>query len=152
MNKVEEKLLQALNILSQLGMPEQQQNERTALCMLCLLDMTPEKSWSEAGSPLVGITPIMNWSREYYFKEYAPNTRETFRRYSIHQLLEAGVCLYNPDDPKRPVNSPKAVYQIEPTLLEVLKLYGTKAYDAAMSTYLQQNGSLAEAYAKKERW
>lgn len=149
MNKVEEKLLQALNILSQLGMPEQQQNERTALCLLCLLDMTPEKGWSEAGNPLVGITPIMDWSREHYFKAYAPNTRETFRRQSIHQLLEAGVCLYNPDDPKRPVNSPKAVYQIEPTLLEVLKLYGTKAYDAAMSAYLQQNGSLAEAYAKK---
>lgn len=31
----------------------------------------------------MGITPIMDWARKYYGKNYAPNTRETFRRQSI---------------------------------------------------------------------
>ncbi|HDR1436441.1 TPA: restriction endonuclease [Pasteurella multocida] len=129
-------------------MPRQQQNERTALCLLCLLDMTPDKSWSQAGNPLVGITPIMNWSRLYYGRNYAPNTRETFRRQSIHQFVDAGICLYNPDQPDRPVNSPCAVYQIEPNLLQVLKSYGTADYECLLDAYQQQRQTLAEMYAR----
>src|SRR5690348_11505981 len=87
-------------------MPRPQQNERTALCLLCLLDMTPDKSWSQAGNPLVGITPIMDWSRQHYGKDYAPNTRETFRRQSMHQFVDAGVCLYNPRGLTREVQHP----------------------------------------------
>lgn len=149
MTKIEEKLQQALDVLDQLGMPNQQQNERTALCLLCLLDMTPEKTWSEASNPLLGITPIMNWAKEHYLKEYAPNTRETFRRQSIHQFVDAGICLYNPDDPKRPINSPKAAYQVEPNLLAVLRLYGTESYKEALYLYLQQKRTLIEMYARE---
>ncbi|HAS04095.1 MAG TPA: restriction endonuclease [Pasteurella multocida] len=149
MSNANDKLQQALDILIQLGMPTPQQNERTALCLLCLLDMTPDKSWSQASNPLVGITPIMNWSRQYYGKDYAPNTRETFRRQSIHQFVDAGICLYNPDKPDRPVNSPYAVYQIEPNLLQVLKYYGTAHYESLLQAYQQQRKTLAEKYARE---
>lgn len=149
MSNQDDKLQQALNILVQLGMPRPQQNERTALCLLCLLDMTPDKSWSQAGNPLVGITPIMDWSRQHYGKDYAPNTRETFRRQSMHQFVDAGVCLYNPDKPDRPVNSPYAVYQIEPNLLQVLRTYGTAQYEQLLHAYQQQRQTLAEMYARE---
>lgn len=145
---IEQKLTEALSILKQLGMPRQQLNERTALCLLCLLDMQPATKWSEASDPLVGITPIMDWSREHYQKDYAPNTRETFRRQSMHQFIEAGICLYNPDKPDRPVNSPKAVYQIEPNLLDVLRTFGTNVYESEMKRFLSIRQSLAEKYAK----
>ena len=56
---------------------------------------------------MIGITPIMEFCRDYYEKEYAPNTRETFRRQTIHQFVEAGIALQNPDDPKRAINSPQ---------------------------------------------
>ena len=91
-----------------------QQNERSALCLLALLNLTKGKSWADAENPLVGITPMMEFARDNYGKQYAPNTRETFRRQTMHQLVAAGIALYNPDDPARAVNSPKAVYQIEP--------------------------------------
>ena len=149
MNNQDTKLQQAYDILVQLGMPRQQLNERTALCLLCLLDMTPEKAWNQASNPLVGITPIMNWSREHYQREYAPNTRETFRRQSMHQFIEAGICLYNPDKPDRPVNSPKAVYQIEFNLLQVLQTYGTEQYETMLQNYLQQRQTLAQMYARE---
>src|SRR5512136_610237 len=112
-----EAIAAALAILSALGLPRAQQNERSALCLLALLNLTPDKTWAQAESPLIGITPIMDWAREYYHKAYAPNTRETVRRQTMHQFVAAGIALYNPDDPKRPVNSPKAVYQIEPNTL-----------------------------------
>ena len=149
MSNQEEKLQQALGILVQLGMPRQQQNERTALCLLCLLNLTPDKQWSQAENPLVGITPIMDWSRLHYSKEYAPNTRETFRRQSMHQFVDAGICLYNPDKPDRPVNSPYAVYQIESNLLQVLRSYGSAQYEQMLNEYQQQRQTLAEQYARE---
>jgi hypothetical protein len=107
----------ARQIIISLGFPRAQQNERSALCLLALLNLTPGKAWTDAENPLVGITPIMDWAREHYDKDYAPNTRETVRRQTMHQFCDAGIALYNPDQPNRPVNSPNAVYQIEPTAL-----------------------------------
>ncbi|MGB7762741.1 MAG: hypothetical protein WBL61_23100, partial [Bryobacteraceae bacterium] len=104
------KLKEAAAILVDLDLPRAQQNERTALCLLALLNLTPAKSWSEAEAPMIGITPIMDWVREHYGKDYAPNTRETIRRQSMHQFVQAGISLYNPDKLDRPVNSPHAVY------------------------------------------
>ena len=110
-------IAEANQILIFLDLPRAQQNERSALSLLALLNLTPRKKWARSENPLMGITPIMDWAREHYQKEYAPNTRETFRRQTIHQFVDAGIALYNPDMPDRPVNSPKAVYQIEPATL-----------------------------------
>jgi hypothetical protein len=149
MSEIDKKLHQALSILIDLGLPKAQQNERTALCLLALLDMKPANTWQEAQSPLMGITPIMDWSKEYYNKDYAPNTRETFRRQSIHQFVQAGICLYNPDQPERPVNSPHAVYQIEPHLLKLIKEYESGNFKNLLSQYLETRNTLTEKYAKE---
>lgn len=115
------KITDALQVLGELGMPRAQRNDRSALCLLALLDLTQDKTWAEAGNPLVGITPMMEFARDNYGKRYAPNTRETFRRQTMHQLVAAGIALYNPDNPRRPVNSPNAVHQIEPDTLTLLR-------------------------------
>jgi hypothetical protein len=142
-------LEEALDILAELGMPKGQINERSAYCLLALLNLTPEKSWTQAESPLMGITPIMNFCREHYGKVYAPNTRETFRRSTMHQFVEAGIALHNPDNPARPVNSPKSVYQIEPTTLELLRKFGTPEWESSLQTYLKKRTTLAKRYAKE---
>ena len=139
----------ALQILIQLGLPRAQQNERSALCLLALLDLAPSKKWKQAKNPLIGITPIMDWAREHYQKDYAPNTRETVRRQSMHQFVSAGIAAYNPDNPSRSVNSPKAVYQIEPEALALLKTYGTKAWKENVAVYLAQHKTLTARYAKE---
>ena len=41
--------------------------------------------------------------------------------------VDAGVAVYNPDRPDRPVNSPAAVYQIEPSTLALLRSFDTRA-------------------------
>ncbi|EKM2760924.1 restriction endonuclease, partial [Escherichia coli] len=139
----------AQQIIASLGLPRAQQNERSALCLLALLNLTPGKAWSDAENPLMGITPIMNWVREHYGKVYAPNTRETFRRQSMHQFCAAGVTLYNPDKPDRPVNSPKAVYQIEPAALSMLRTFGSPAWHDSLTTYLAERETLVTRYAKE---
>lgn len=139
----------AQKILIELGLPSAQQNERSALCLLALLNLTPGKSWSDAENPLMGITPIMDWVREFYAKDYAPNTRETFRRQSMHQFCDAGIALYNPDKPDRPVNSPKAVYQIEPATLALLRTFSTQQWPDNLAAYLAKRETLVARYAKE---
>lgn len=139
----------ALNILISLGLPKAQQNERSALCLLALLNLTPRKSWIKAENPLIGITPIMDWARTHYKKDYKPNTRESVRKQTMHQFVDAGLALYNPDKPDRPVNSPKAVYQIEPTTLDLLRTFGTLKWQNKLKAYLTHRETLIFRYAKE---
>lgn len=148
MDKTYNKNIQeALEILNALDLPRAQQNERSALCLLALLNLTPEKTWAQAESPLMGITPMMEFSRDHYGKDYAPNTRETFRRQTMHQFVAAGLALYNPDDPGRAVNSPKAVYQIEPEALALLQTYGGPLWGKVLERYLSVRETLVARYA-----
>lgn len=152
MNKRQKRIADANQILVLLGLPAAQQNDRSALCLLALLDLTHDKNWSDAAAPLMGITPIMDWVHEHYQKQYAPNTRETFRRQTMHQFMEAGIVLYNPDKPDRPVNSPHAVYQIEPTTLKLLRSFGKKTWRNQLADYLLQRQTLSEKYAKARQY
>ncbi len=86
------KIDEALTILQDLGMPRGHQNDRSALTLLALCGLQPSGVWSQLQRPMLGITPIMDFSREHYGREYAPNTRETFRRQTMHQFVEAGIA------------------------------------------------------------
>jgi len=146
---VKQKTAESLDILKQLGLPRAQQQERSALTLLALLDMRPGTPWSEAGEPLIGITPIMNYIAEHYGKPYAPNTRETIRRQTMHQFMQAGLAVANPDQPDRPVNSPKWCYQVEPNALALLRQYGTDRWASVLEEYLERQKPLAELYARE---
>ena len=67
----------------------------------------------------------------------------------MHQLVQAGVALYNPDKPDRPVNSPHAVYQIASEALAVIRAYKTNKYRMKLDEYLSIHKSLAKKYAKE---
>jgi adenine-specific DNA-methyltransferase len=70
----------------------------------------------------------MEFMAQNYGKSYKPNTRETVRRQTVHQFLNAALIITNPDAPERPINSPKTVYQIEESILELLRTYGTPEF------------------------
>lgn len=135
-------------ILKALGMPRAQQNDRSAYTLLALLGLKPTTHWSKATAPLLGITPIMDFIAEHHGKVYKPNTRESVRRLTIHQFVEAGIAVANPDEPGRATNSGKNVYQIEPRALEVLRSWGTRSWDKELSAYLQKRETLAKRYAQ----
>ena len=78
----------------------------------------------------------MEFMDQEYSKKYAPNTRETVRRQTVHQFLDAGLIVVNPDCPERPVNSAKTAYQIEESALELLRTYDTSDWDKNVRAYL----------------
>lgn len=147
----QEKIDQALEIITTLGMPQTQLNERSALTFLALVNLHPESNWKAIERPMMGVTPIMDWCRDIYGKEYAPNTRETFRRQTLHQFLDGGLCLYNPDRSDRPVNSPKACYQLTTELFDILQQYGTARWKPAVNDWLKSRETLVAQYAMKRK-
>ncbi len=143
------KIQEAVEVLKELGFPRAQLNERSGLTLLSLLDLKPNESWAEARAPLMGITPMMEFFASLYGRRYAPNTRETVRRQTVHQFVQAGLVVPNPDRPSRPTNSPKAVYQIEPSALRLLRAFGTPEWSARLSAYLASVDTLKRLYARE---
>jgi len=143
------RIQEALSVLRELGFPRQQLNERSALTLLSLLDLKPNGPWVDAIAPLMGITPMMEFFADHYGRRYAPNTRETVRRQTIHQFVQAGLAVPNPDKPSRPTNSPKAVYQIDPSALKLLRTFGTPEWSARLLVYLASVDTLKRLYARE---
>ena len=90
---------EAIEVVTSLGLPRAQQNERSALTLLALGNLRPDTPWSKAERPLLRIWDIMGFMRDAYGKDYAANTRETIRRQTIHQFEQARIVDRNPDDP-----------------------------------------------------
>lgn len=139
---------EAQSILTAFGLPAEQRNERAALTLLALLDLPANKSWDAASDPLRGVTPIMEFVAKHYGKKWAPNTRETVRRFTLHQFEQAGLVVANPDQPDRPTNSPRYCYQIEPRALAVIRRFGTAEWEGVLRRYLADVRTLAQRYAQ----
>lgn len=146
-NDAYERVEDARIALETLGMDAERSNERSALVLLALLRLTPAESWAEAANPMLGTRAIMDFIRDEYGKDYAPNTRETVRRFTLHQFVEAQLIVQNPDEPQRPVNSPKWNYQVTAEALDVLRAYGTDAWQSATDRYLADLPGLKARYA-----
>ena len=132
------RLADAIEALTALQFGPKQRNETAAYSLLALLNLTPEKEWSECECPLCGITPIIDFIAESYGVRYAPNTRETVRDEAVKFFVEAGLLLRNPDKPDRPTNSGNTVYQVESSALALLRTFGTLQWPDALKAYLAQ--------------
>ena len=143
------KLTEAVETLTALQFGPKQRNETAAYTLLAMLDLRPDTAWSDAQAPLRGITPIIDFVAEAYGVRYAPNTRETIRDDAVKFFVEAALLLRNPDNPNRPTNSGKTVYQIEPSALAMLRKFGTSRWASALKTYLTSRDAIIDEIARK---
>ena len=142
------KITQATEILKLMGLPEAQQNERSALSLLALVQVKEAGSWRNVKEPLLGIRAILDFCRNDYQKPYAENSRESFRKETMHQFVSAGVAVQNPDDPDRAPNSPKWCYQISPEAKALLTTYNTANWEPALKMWHAGVKTLGERYKK----
>jgi type II restriction enzyme len=144
------KITEAQEILKALGLPPAQQNEMAAITLLALCSITEDDNWKNASRNSLGVSKgIMTFSKNAYGKNYAANTRETFRRQVLHQFVQARIADYNPDNPELPVNSPNAHYAISKEALEVIKTYQTRKWKAKVEWFISEVANLAKTYAKE---
>lgn len=139
---------EALEVLKSLGMPRQQLNERSSLTLLALAGLTESDRWEKTKRPLLRIWDIMGWMKEKYGKEYAPNSRETVRRQTVHQFEQARLIDRNPDDPKRPTNSGDTNYQLTEEAAKVLRSFGKADFSRKCEQFIKQHGSLSASYQR----
>lgn len=142
------RIAEAQRALALLDFDQERTNERSALVLLALLGLRPSSPWEKAGNPLLRTVELMAWLRDRYGRDYKPNTRETIRRQTLHQFVEAGLVLLNPDDPDRPVNSPNNCYQIAPRAQKLFAAYGTERFDRLLAAYLDDLPGLRAQYER----
>lgn len=102
-------------------------------------------------SASTGIRGILDFCRQQYRHPIAENTRETYRRQTIHQFVSGGIALINPDKASRPTNSPKTVYQIATSVLALVKKHGTDAWQGRLARVLARRQTLVAHYAKERK-
>lgn len=141
---------EAQQVLRELGLPPAQQNEMSALTLLALCGLSPMDKWSQAQRRGLTLTKgIMSFVAQVWKRNYAPNTRETFRRQVLHQFVQARIADYNPDHPALPTNSPRAHYALTEAALSVIRTFGTKRWPAAVRKFINEQGALLTIYQKK---
>lgn len=138
-----------MGILAALGFPKAQQNERSALSLLALVQLKEGSTWQTLQTPLLGIRAILDFCRNDYKRPYAENSRESFRKETMHQFVAAGLALQNPDAPARAPNSPNWCYQISPKARALLETFGTPLWNDTLRNYLATVKTLAERYRKE---
>lgn len=88
----------------------------------------------------------MEFMRARYRKDYAPNSRETIRRQTLHQFIEARVVDLNPDDPSRPTNSGDTKYALSDGALEIIRRFDTPGLGPAVKRFIDRHGALSAEY------
>ena len=143
------KLEEAKGILSAIGMPRAQTNDRSAYVLLALSNLQENTPWSKAGRPEMRIVDMMNFMHKHYGKEYKPNTRETIRKDTIHQFVDAAVAQRNTDSANRPTNSPNYCYCLTSEMLKLVQSYGSRKWQAQLRQFISEKGTLIEQYKQQ---
>ncbi|MDD5109527.1 MAG: hypothetical protein PHC29_08550 [Candidatus Omnitrophica bacterium] len=144
------KIKEGLDILIKVGVPREQQNERSSLTLLAILDLKKNTLWTGAKKRIIRIHDILVFIQKNYNKKYAENTRETIRRQTLHQFEQAGIVERNSDNPLRPTNSPNTVYNITDEALALVKVYDTHEWDKMLHEFVTKKGRLIERYEKRK--
>ncbi len=155
MSKKEE----AKQILEALGLPKTQQNDRSALTLLALCHLREGNAWNEATASSMSVVGnrenakydgIMRFITDNYNVHYAENSRETFRRQTLHQFVQAGIVEHNPENPDLPTNSKDNHYRISPEALKVIKSFNTRNWKKEVKNFKKNVGFLRDKYQKKK--
>lgn len=144
-------LAEARDILVALNFDAERSNERSALVLRALAGLRVDDDWKSATDPRLRTVDIMDWIRQHYGRDYKPNTRETIRRFTLHQFVDAGLVEVNPDRPDRPVNSPRTCYQLTARALAVVSAYRTPHFRQLLDRYLADLPGLVDSYAASRR-
>lgn len=156
MKKVEE----AKIILEALGLPKRLQNDRSALILLALCSVKKNSKWDNArqiSMSVVGnrVNPkypgIMRFINEFYSINYAENSRETFRRQTLHQFVQAGIVEHNPENNLMPTNSKDNHYRITDEAFKVIKSYNTNEWENNIRDFSLNTISLKDKYNKDKK-
>ncbi len=107
---------EARAILAAFGFDAKRSNDRSARTLLALAQLDESGSWSNAANPMMGVHDVLEWCRHRLHFPVKDGTRETYRRQTLHQFIDAGFVIYNDDKPGRATNDSGNNYRLTPRL------------------------------------
>lgn len=146
--KREKKLAEAKELLTALGLPKAQCNDRSGWVLLALSNIKPSDKWNCVTAPLLPTVSIMEFIRNEYGMDYKPNSRETIRRQTLHQFEQARIVDRNRDDSARATNSKNNNYSLNLPIMDVLAEYPNGNWEEKVQEY---KNTVTELTAQYER-
>lgn len=143
MNKMEE----AKEFLKEIGMPMAQLSDICCLSLLALAGLKPEMKWNEAINKWIRIHDIIAFVNEFYGKQYAENSRETFRKQAMHHFRTAALI----EDNREATNSPNYRYRLTEEVLQLLRNFGLQSWDENISKFMINHEKLIDTYESKKK-
>lgn len=141
-----DKLKTAKKLLSDVGMPEQQQTDLCALTLLALANLREFDSFGNATNEWTRIHDIIKFVNENYNETYAENSRETFRKQALHHFRNAALI----EDNNEATNSPNYKYRITNEFLQVIIATGSKNAEKVLQAFISDHEKLVDIYASKK--
>lgn len=154
------KIKEAKMLLKKFGLPTMQQNDRSALVLLALCNLKPKDDWKDAKQISMSVVGnrenakyegIMRFIAQHYKKLYAENSRETLRRQTLHQFVQANMVDHNPEDLSIPTNSKDNHYRISSAALQVIRAYKTSLFESELTSFIESFGTLQLKYARDRK-
>lgn len=141
-----DKLTTVKKLLSDVGMPEQQQSDLCALTLLGLANLKEGDSFKKATNEWIRIHDIIQFVNDNYNATYAENSRETFRKQAMHHFRNAALI----EDNGKATNSPNYRYRITAEFLNVIKAVGTRKAKEVLNAFTSNHEKLVNMYASKK--
>lgn len=142
------KLNETKKLLSQMGLPKAQCNDRSAWVFLALANIKPLDNWNLATAPLLPTVSIMEFIRNDYGMDYKPNSRETIRRQTLHQFEQARIVDRNRDNPARATNSKDNNYSLNEPILGILQEYPDGNWKERLEAFNSSVPELIKQYTR----
>lgn len=142
LNKLEE----ARQFLEAIGMPKAQQTELCCLTLLAMANIKPYDSWKRAVNNWLRIHDIIAFINFYYDKNYAENSRETFRKQAIHRFRTAALI----EDNGNATNSPNYRYRITDETLKILRVLESRQANKKIKHFITLHDKLINIYAARK--
>ena len=86
-----DKIERVRKLLKDIGLPQYQQSNICVLTILGMANLKKKTSWAKATNEWVRIHDIIAFVNNNYDKNYAENSRETFRKQAIHHFRYAAI-------------------------------------------------------------
>ncbi|HEY6328677.1 MAG TPA: BsuBI/PstI family type II restriction endonuclease [Blastocatellia bacterium] len=153
------KIQEALLILEGAGVPvnklSTRRKERAALALLAVANIKPRTSaeyWQGPDSWMLTSREVISFLNKHYGQKIKDSSYDDIRRLDLLYAIEAGLVTASAANPDANPNSPTRRYAIRQEAAELLRTFGTSAWEGAVADYAARFGSLKERLERRREY
>ncbi len=153
--RVKKLILSMLDILEAVGIPLEQEGDRTKvrIAEAALAVAGIRRSFSEAVSSdekhFLTTRKIIEFENDYLEGNYSSGSYDDIRRHHLILLTTAGYVVNSSQLDTQSTNNPTRGYAASPMFAELLRSYGTKSWKKTLENFKLKNEELKEQLARK---